>query len=175
MTLENFKKRIKVGLVFVLFTMVFYVVSSEDLLQYVVLNNQPGLQNNKVLILHLIADVGLAVSKICIAAMLFRIYEKLKPRGVPFIGFIWIFALFFLVMGCLFLLNMVSFTRLYIWVDGLIRASGGVIGLAAAYTLYKALPYITEIRTPEEYGRLADEIHALREENKSLQRIIDKK
>lgn len=174
MTPQNFKKRIKLGLVFIIFALIFYVVTSEDLLQYIVLINHPGLQNNKILVLHLVANLGLVLSKGALGVLLLIIYDRLKGRGIPFVGFIWIFAMFFIAMSVVFAMNILSFWRVYIWIDGLLRAIGGVVGIAAAITLYKALPYISHIKSPEEYGRLADELHALREENSRLEKILEK-
>lgn len=174
MNLQNFKTRIKAGLLFVLFAMAFYIVSSEDLLYSITLRDHPGLQNNKILLLHLIAIIGLLSSKVFIGVYLMKIYNKLKGKNIPFVGLIWVFSFFYLVMGGVFLMNLVSFYKVFLWIDGLLRASAGVVGIACAITLYKAYLHIGDIKPPEEYGRLADELQELKEENRKLQAILHK-
>lgn len=174
MTLENFKKRVQLGLVFLVLSLLFFVVSSEDLFQYVVLTNLPALQNTKLLTLHVVANMLLFGSKLAIGIVLLRIYVSLKSQAIPFIGFLWIFAIFYILMSGVFAMNLLALSRVYIWIDGLIRACAGLFGTAAAVSLIRGYKYIITIKAPEEYAKLANEIHELREENKRLQEVLNK-
>lgn len=175
MTAQNFRRRLTLGLLFLVLSIVFYIFSSEDLLYYVVLSDLPAVQNWKILSLHLLADVSLATSKIAIGYMLLIGYGYLKDKNIPLVGFIWIFAVFYLLAGAIFVMNLISFYRVYIWIDGIIRACAGIFGVAAAISLYKSLPFIKSLRSPVEYGQLAQEIHELKIENDKLQKILSNK
>jgi hypothetical protein len=104
-----------------------------------------------------------------------HIYNKLSYKKLPFMGFVWIYAVWFIIMSSVFALNLVSILRYYLWMDGIIRVIAGVFGVATCVSIFRSIPYMLNLKSPEEFGHLADEIHALREENQELQRILNKK
>jgi hypothetical protein len=169
---DSFKKNIILWTVFLVLSSLFLIVFSEDVTSYVILTNLPSLHNQKLLIIHLIANTMLFISKLGIGILLLKLYSRLKARGVPFVGYIWIYAVWLVLMSFVFAMNILAIYRVYVWLDGLIRLSAGIFGVAALLTLLKGYKLIIGMKTPEEYGKLADQLNALREENQALQKIL---
>lgn len=170
----KFKRLLTAGIVFTTSFLFFFIIFSENLLKYVVLTNLPALSNPKLLSLHLVANVLLFASKLAIGILMLYIYYRLRSQRLPFMGFIWIYAVWLILMSLVFGMNILALYRVYIWIDGLIRIAAGLFGFAVAISLVRGLKYMLNYKGPEEYGKLADEIKALRKENQDLQKIINK-
>ncbi len=173
MNMNNFKRRITLVSVFLVISLIFFIILSEDIFSYVILTNLPSLQDKKLLIIHLIANSLLFLSKLFIGIMMLRVYERLKSREIPFLGYVWIFAVWLVLASLIFAMNIISIYRVYIWVDGLVRISAGIFGVAAWFSFLKGYKVMMEMKTPEEFRVLAEEIRALRLENEALQKILN--
>ena len=159
---------------FVLFTISF-VFFTEDIGKYLTTLSIKEFNNTKLVSLHLIANILLAVSTLFISIIHFKIYLNLRDKKIPFIGFMWIFGSLFLGISMIYFMNLINVWRLYYWLDGLIRVVAGWFALASLIAFKGAYKYIIGFKSPEEYGRLADELHYLREENEKLKTILNKK
>lgn len=152
---------IKSGLFFLLISILSFVVFTEDFFSYIVLTGLPIQNIEKLFTFHMISNSLLFLSIGFLSVFFFRLYFKLKKRGVPFVGFFWILGAFKAFISLIFVMNIISTWRAYYWIDGTLRMFAAIFALGAAIAFYKSFNAIINLKSPQEYRELTGEIKRL--------------
>lgn len=146
-----------------------------DFLDYTILANRPVQYVTGLKTIHIIANILLIFSFSILGIYFIKVYFTLRKNKVAFAGFLWMFGVLKLVLVAIFIMNFVSWWRMYYWIDGIIRISAGLISLSSMIAWLQVYKFISNLKTPAEYEKLANEIQALRKIQDDLNAVKVKK
>ncbi len=155
---NKYVRMVRNVVIFILISFLGFIITSEDLTSYLSLKGLPIQNIEKLFVIHIIANAGLFLGTGFLAYLFFRLYYKLRGRDIPFVGFIWMFGGFKACMSVIFFMNLLNMWRAYYWIDGTIRIFAAVFAVGAALAFYNSFSQIVNIKSPDEYGELRDEI-----------------
>lgn len=168
---QKFRKRLQLAIYFLIFATLAFVLGNERILDYVVLNNLPIRNITKLLGLSIISNFLIISTKIGLGAILLNLYLKLKNKGIPFIGYLWIFSAYFFMMSLVFIMGLINIWRVYYWIDGIIRIVSGIFGVASLIAFWAGAKYMSNMKSPTEYKILADELERLRGIQENVEKV----
>lgn len=147
-----------------IFLLCLYVLGENPLEQFTPKRTVVKDMTMKLINLFTFAEGILFVAYLSIGINLIYVYKEFKKFRLPWEGYLWIYAAFILVGALARLTAFLDMFLSYYWIEGFIKMLSAIISSTVAIAFYLDSKKIRSLKTPTEYGRLADAYEELLKE-----------
>lgn len=143
------------------FGLLFYLIPSGSLFQQFMPRSVCMFHDQKLIIMHGIADGIIFISYTVISILLFVVFGIIKSKNIPLKGFIWMFGIFIMFCGLTHLMGVINLWVTYYWVDGAVKVLCAISSCLVAIYFLPAASVMKEMKTNEEYKEVTDKLELM--------------